>query len=145
MLMAQFLVCPAPEGLRIAKVTGLRNCHPMEQGFHSFRYPISHPACSTTEMSFFYANLETSERAWCLDFWHRGLPRMFGEQSLPSLGHNLLSCSCATPRQLTFIGDLILKRPPAYAHLIWQRRNFSGKENEDCPASHSGSRSQFIS
>ena len=63
MLMAQFLVCPAPEGLRIAKVTGLRNCHPKEQGFHRFRYPNSHPAGSTMEMSFFYANLETNERA----------------------------------------------------------------------------------
>ena len=57
MLMAQFLVCPAPEGLRIAKVTGLRNYRPMEQRFHRFLYPISHPPCSTTKMSFFTPTL----------------------------------------------------------------------------------------
>ena len=125
MLIAQFLVCPAPEALPLAKVTRLRNCHLMNQGFHKFWYPISHPAYSKTKKPlFFYANLETGKRAWCIDFWHRGLPRI--PRNSPSLApgrkHYLMSCSGATPRLLTFVGDLLLKRPSP--HLIWHRRDF---------------------
>ena len=114
MLVAQFLVCPAPEALPIAKVTLLRNFHPMEQGFHKLRYilfPLSQTLCSKNVI--FYANLETSERARCMDLWHRGLPRI--PWNSPSLAwgrrHYLVPCSDATPRQLTFVGHLLLKGP----------------------------------
>ena len=116
----QFLVCPALQALRLAKVT-ITQLSSYYNGHHIFQFLLSLPKKHKEKEILLYTNFDINIRwpgEWAFD---RGEDcQEFGEPSLPRLRllEAPVASTIATPR-FTFVGSLFLGRPTFGRVAIW--------------------------
>ena len=117
----QFLVCPALQALRLAKVT-ITQLSSYYNGQHIFLFLLSRPKKTQRKRNPFVHQLwYKHQMAWWMGFWQRErIAKNFGEPSLPRLRllEALVASTIATPR-FTFVGSLFLGRPTFGRVAIW--------------------------
>ena len=115
----QFLVCPALQALRLAKVT-ITQLSPGYNGHHIFWFLLPLPKNTKKNKSFVHQLWYKHQMAWWMGFRQREIAKNFGEPSLPRLRllEALVASTIATPR-FTFVGSLFLKRLTFRRVALW--------------------------
>ena len=115
----QFLVCPALQALRLAKVT-ITQLSPGYNGHHIFWFLLPLPKNTKKNKSFVHQLWYKHQMAWWMGFRQREIAKNFGEPSLPRLRllEALVASTIATPR-FTFVGSLFLGRPTFRRVALW--------------------------